>query len=94
MADAPAALPDPSWGVAKLLDYGAAKWRDGLAKLKAFQMAFSFVLLPSKVIFNSLDIPVRKNPGLSNLSWLWNLGRVKSVIQPVVRNPSQPSDFS
>jgi hypothetical protein len=35
MADAPAALPDPSWGVAKLLDYGAAKWRDGLAKLKA-----------------------------------------------------------
>jgi hypothetical protein len=35
MADAPAALPDPSWGVAQLLDYGAAKWQDGLAKLKA-----------------------------------------------------------
>jgi hypothetical protein len=35
MDDAPATFPDASWTIAQLLDYGARKWQNALAKLKA-----------------------------------------------------------
>jgi hypothetical protein len=64
--DAPAAFPDPSWGVAKLLEYGAAKWRDGFAKLKASVLdqwddgnavKFSQQTLPARYHFQSTARP-------------------------------------